>query len=519
MSQRTVSRTKGGPGPRAAHSEGRHIVDVGCFVEATRDSGYRGPAAAVSEFIDNSIEAGASEIRVEIRLDTESSAELCVTDNGCGMTMKELSYSLQFAGSSRFQSRAMMGRYGMGLPNAALSLGRRVDVYTWRSAGRVLRVHLDLDEVSQAGGTTIAAPTRSRLPSGIVPPSQGTLVRITKCDRLATFSSHAAIRELRTALGQRFRHFLWRGTKLYLNDTKVKPVDPLFVRGPEPSARAAIYGEPLHYEIRTDPRDPDSPIGVVEVTFAELPVDAYFDLSNTRKRQLGITGGAGISIVRSGREVDYDWLFMGAKRRENYDDWWRAEVRFEPILDEAFGITHTKQHIHPTPALEAILAADCEAIARTLNARVRAAHTRAKRRSAHAPAETLAARADRRLPPLLVGKLPVPDVTSSGESLPGWSYRILDVAESGGDLYRSSATSGRVTLELNEHHPFVRRLTGALDSGDRGRRSFDPVHVELLLLAVARAELGTSAEDLGTLDSFRTAWSQILAAYVDEMTP
>ena len=83
------------------------------------------------------------------------------------------------------------------------------------------------------------------------------------------------------------------------------------------------------------------------VTFSELPVHEWHDLPNEEKRQLGIVNGAGVSVVRAGREIDYGWFFLDGKRRENYDDWWRAEIRFDAVLDEAFGITHTKQQIRP----------------------------------------------------------------------------------------------------------------------------------------------------------------------------
>jgi hypothetical protein len=47
------------------------------------------------------------------------------------------------------------------------------------------------------------------------------------------------------------------------------------------------------------------------------------------------------------REIDKGWYFMGKKRQENYDDWWRCEVRFPPAIDELFGVTHSKQGISP----------------------------------------------------------------------------------------------------------------------------------------------------------------------------
>ncbi|MGI8447952.1 MAG: hypothetical protein ACR2MP_12395 [Streptosporangiaceae bacterium] len=46
-----------------------------------------------------------------------------------------------------------------------------------------------------------------------------------------------------------------------------------------------------------------------------------------------MTGSPSVSVVRSGREIDQGWFFMGTKRRENHDDWWRCEVRFDPVLD------------------------------------------------------------------------------------------------------------------------------------------------------------------------------------------
>ncbi len=58
--------------------------------------------------------------------------------------------------------------------------------------------------------------------------------------------------------------------------------------------------------------------------------------------RLGIVGGGGVSVLRAGREIAHGWYLMGSKRKENYDDWWRCEIEFEPVLDEHFGITINK---------------------------------------------------------------------------------------------------------------------------------------------------------------------------------
>src|SRR5262245_12392720 len=64
------------------------IVAVDKFIQATRDSGYNGTASAVSELVDNSIQAGATRIALSITAiasDVEKNIEVSVLDNGCGM--------------------------------------------------------------------------------------------------------------------------------------------------------------------------------------------------------------------------------------------------------------------------------------------------------------------------------------------------------------------------------------------------------------------------------------------------
>ena len=52
----------------------------------------------------------------------------------------------------------------------------------------------------------------------------------------------------------------------------------------------------------------------------------------------------GISLVRKAREIDFGnfGFFDGQEARER---WWGCEIRFEPELDELFGITNTKNMV------------------------------------------------------------------------------------------------------------------------------------------------------------------------------
>ena len=47
------------------------IVAVDKFIQATRDSGYKGTSSAVAELIDNGLQAGATSITVSLTVDEE----------------------------------------------------------------------------------------------------------------------------------------------------------------------------------------------------------------------------------------------------------------------------------------------------------------------------------------------------------------------------------------------------------------------------------------------------------------
>jgi hypothetical protein len=224
--------------------------------------------------------------------------------------------------------------------------------------------------------------------------------------------------------------------------------------------------------------------------------------------------------MRANREIDRGWYFTGTKRRENYDDWWRCEVSFDPTLDELFGITHSKQGISPRQELLDVLAKDIEPIARALNARVRQRFELAKASKPLTEAERQAARADVRLPPLprrndpaedILRLLPAASKLSDGPSLP---YRIVVSALDSGAAFEVVRHGGQLVLVFNERHPLYRDLYGPLAMSDSDRDQDVAKRLALAVLAAARAEAAaTKRADRDEVRRFRQAWADVLATF------
>lgn len=512
------------------------IIALDRFIQATRDSGYKGTASAVSELIDNSLQAEATEIQVLLaEVDGEYPVDVKVIDNGCGMNVFTLRQALRFGGSSRFGDRSGLGRYGMGLPNSSLSQACRVTVYTWqklddRRKGKrstpdeVYSSYLDVDEIATGALSQVPVPHKVQdVPPQCVGPS-GTMVHWQRCDRLDNRRISTLAKKLSLELGRRFRHFIWEGVRIEVNGELVKAIDPLFLRGERNGAEQ--FGEDLIYEIAIDPTDKSKGTSMVHVRFSELPVHEWQGLSNEEKRDLGITKGAGVSIVRAGREVDYGWFFI-EKRRENYDDWWRCEVRFEPALDEAFGITHTKQQVRPRAYLLEALTPDIEENARALNGRARKAHLDTKAHERFGDVEKLAGERDRRMTPLpnkpdagsqkLLGELKKknPELRARKQTH-GTGYKIIERTLDTMEFYQPVYDGDRIVLLINPEHPFYKRLYGRIVDSDRPEDKALRERLELFLLAAARAEIAIKgAQNREVIQKFRTEWSNALATFLD----
>lgn len=503
------------------HTQSTSLVVASRFIEATRDSGYKSLGSALAELIDNAFEAKATDVRVLVeKADAVEAAGAIVkvSDNGLGMDEETCHNALRFGWSSRFNQRDSFGRYGMGLPSASLSHARRVEVFSSNDARAAALAYLDADEFRDEVRVTLPEAKSLTMSAfhQVHPFDTGTTVVWRKCDRLENRKFGPLTRRLRLELGRLFRYQLWAGKTITVNGEKILGLDPLFERACCGLSGAKPYGPESVYEVN----GPAGRASRVRVRFTELPVTEWHGLSNQEKNCAGIAKRAGISVVRAEREIDFGWFFMGQKRRENYDDWWRCEVLFEPELDELFGVTHTKQEIHPTEALSAILTPDMEKIARELNARVRKAFIEVKNSESRRESEAMAERHDSLIEP--------PPGTSSCDQkkrvatrqgarglVAGLEYRLLVKKVNELWFFEPELDDARLRVVLNERHPFVRK--GWLQAGPQGNGAGDCRRdLELLILAAARAELmvGTDKKSKTRNEQYRKIWSNVLATFL-----
>jgi hypothetical protein len=348
------------------------IVPAGTAIQTFRDAGYKNTASALAELIDNSIEAEATDIRVITSEQEEMGRqrlikkvhEIMIYDNGVGMDADALGMCLQFGNGTRLASRKGIGRFGIGLPNASISQCKRVEVYSWQQ-GKCYMTYLDIDEVVKEKQQTVNDVVESSLPAdfskyiGKKVGESGTLIVWQKCDRLDFSRSRTLFTRMDKELCRVYRHFLDTddsyGSKrdiclLEISDPEnvftLKANDPLYIMTPnsvpnhETQATNVLHGDVIKIDVPYNQRGETAP---VEVRFSvALPaIQKLGGNSDLGKHYLHNTG---VSFVRAAREIDFASFGFFNSLDERHR-WWGCEIRFEPILDEVFGVTNNKQSV------------------------------------------------------------------------------------------------------------------------------------------------------------------------------
>ena len=148
----------------------KDIFVIKTMGDALRNTGYKNIECAMSEIIDNSVQADAKNIIViiseELNIKTghKNISEIAFLDDGNGMTYEEIEGCLGIGYSTR-TDRKGMGRFGVGLPQASLYACPAVDVYSWQDGyNNCKKVFLDIDKIKSEEQTEIEDPISAKIP-------------------------------------------------------------------------------------------------------------------------------------------------------------------------------------------------------------------------------------------------------------------------------------------------------------------------------------------------------------------
>lgn len=348
------------------------------LMESLRGLGYSFPAA-VSDLVDNSIEARATRICVNVRPDGMLS-RVVIADNGGGIPEGAMREVMRY-GTEREYAESDLGKFGLGLKTASMSQCRRLEVFsrTRRDGGVRHGLAWDLDKVRKNNQWNV-----DRIPSDKMDPearhflrkSPGTVVVWRKLDRIADFKNpqgkraetavFSLCRELEDHLAMVFHRFIegdeGRRVDFLLNGNRLKAWDP-FVR----KERATQTLEPVSIPLYG---------GEILLEPFVLPSQSEFSLPSKFERASGPAKWnqqQGFYIYRAGRMIQSGgWCRL--RTVDEHTKLARIALRFSPPQDDAFKINVSKMRVSLPREIR-------EQIASAIKPAVRMAHDAYRKRA------------------------------------------------------------------------------------------------------------------------------------------
>jgi len=235
----------------------------GAMVEALRGLGYSA-ATALADIIDNSIAAGAREVRLQFDWNG-SASRITILDNGRGMDADGLDRAMRLGDRDPLEARAStdLGRFGLGLKTASFSQCRRLTVASRTQGELPVALHWDLDILRDDphGRWRLldGFPARTADEAGQLDGAEsGTLVIWDKMDRLTPpgLSEQAfldRIDRIERHLAMVFHRYIeQRRLVIRINGRAVAPWDPFLENRPDTyrsgTDRFVVNGSPVSME-------------------------------------------------------------------------------------------------------------------------------------------------------------------------------------------------------------------------------------------------------------------------------
>jgi hypothetical protein len=343
------------------------------LIESLRYLGYDN-YHAIPDIVDNGIDAGAKTIKVFAR-SNRGEPEIIIADDGCGMDEEILDQAIRLGSLVEKEAASDLGKFGMGLCTASLSICRRTTVITKTQDGVHLKAINDVDEVKRLNGFVSVFEKASDQDKELFKEllgdaSSGTLVVLNKCDNLQNRNLTLFSRTLGKHMSRIFRYFIaaahaanrgtaGAGVTFMVNDEKLTAIDPLEWERSE------------HFddgEIEVKINDEGTAVtDTIRIKLAVLPEapDGEAAISQSLKNQ-------GFYILRNNREV-LDAVTLDLFLKHSEFNRFRGEIHFSGTLDKYMGVNFTKRNIAPFQSLSDQLNQYLSGQLKTIRSRVRKA--------------------------------------------------------------------------------------------------------------------------------------------------
>jgi hypothetical protein len=334
--------------------------NAGLFISALRNLGYNN-VSAINDMIDNSVDAEATRLVVQV-LEHGGTLETRLIDNGYGMSEHTLDQALRLGSEVERNITEELGKFGMGLSTASISIARRLEVLTKQADSDVILKSIqDIDVINKENSFVKylgeADKEDIELFNQFLDDSDhGTIVRLINCDRLTNKNVGQFTARLIKEMGRSFRDYINAGREFYVNGkndkndkngNKVEAEDIFML-----SEGGEIYSDE-NYEFIANDAEGNEIKETIRVRLGVLP---DFGIAGNSERKIN-SSNQGFYIMRNNREIEKGST-LGFYTRHPLYNRFRGEIYFSANLDEQMGVNFQKNGVDLAQSIHDKILAD-----------------------------------------------------------------------------------------------------------------------------------------------------------------
>ena len=306
------------------------------LIYALRHSSHN-PRTAIADLIDNSIDADATHIKLDVRK-IDDVSQLLLGDNGKGMDEPTLAKALTM-GDHSSSDGSSLGKFGLGLKTSATTLGERFIIFTKCEGGKLLKCiydpavfartkkwEIEIDETTDTDEEKLFNQYTND-------DSVGTVILVDDLSRNWAISSiYGAMNAMKPFISESF--FLFLPPKSG-STGKVQ----IFIQNEE------VFGiDPMERQLNTTECLYDSQLSTPKGSFS-LKV---FKIHEADKHNCNLTpnpSNQGFYIFRNNREImaaETNLFSSIWGQKHPTGNYLRVEIKYSSDMDEIFQVNHDK---------------------------------------------------------------------------------------------------------------------------------------------------------------------------------
>lgn len=313
--------------------------NAGLFISALRNLGYNN-ISAINDIIDNALDADATRVVVKL-YEENGKINLDIIDDGFGMTEEVLDEALRLGSDVERNVDLELGKFGMGLSTASISISRKLEVLTSTAdSEHILKSSQDIDAIYRENAFVkyLGEPAIEDINyyhDLLDDKNHGTIVRLLDCDKLTNKNINAFTARLLKEIGRTFREYINAGRKFYVNGKEAEAEDIFMI-----ADGGQMYSDE-EYEVTYVDEQGDEKNETVRVRLGILP--DYGGKGNADRKINA--ANQGFYVMRNNREIEKG-ATLGLYTRHPQYNRFRGEIYFSAALDDKMGVNFQKNGVN-----------------------------------------------------------------------------------------------------------------------------------------------------------------------------